>query len=184
MRRRKRWIWAFLLCPLSTAVGSRAATIKDSIARECGVDQDQPAQRIFADPEGKNTWREFKKLKDLPEIQTYGRFAQLWTGTDGKVFVQMEEPTEDWFTYTDYCFGKTARLVALRFEVRTAWGWGYRESGPIENGILRPRSSGFFNTGNDEAIAKPENAADVDDALKPVICARESQLPFAKLLSK
>ncbi|MEQ1354606.1 MAG: hypothetical protein ABLT11_11345 [Candidatus Acidiferrum sp.] len=175
---------ASLACLLFSTVGNCAATIKDSIARECGVDADQPAQRIFADPEGKNAWREFKKLKDVTEIQTYGRFAQLWTASDGKVFVHMEEPSEDWFTYTDYCFGKTGRLVALRFEVRTAWGWDYRESGSVVKGILRPRTSGFFDADREKPIAKPENAADVAAALTPFVFAQESQLPVAKLLSK
>jgi hypothetical protein len=55
-------VGAFLFCLLSTAAGNRAATIKDSIARECGVDEDQPAQRTFADPEGKNAWRAYRKL--------------------------------------------------------------------------------------------------------------------------
>jgi len=70
-------MWAFLICLLSTAVGNRAATVKDSIARECGVDTDQPAQRIVADPEGNHVWREFKRLKDVPEIQSSGHFAQF-----------------------------------------------------------------------------------------------------------
>lgn len=184
MRSCKRWMWAFLICLLSTTVGNRAATVKDSIARECGVDTDQPAQRIFADPEGKHAWHEFKRLKDVSEIQSSRHFAQFWTSSSGNVFIQIEEPSEDWFTYTDYCFGKTGRLVALRFEVRTAWGYGFRESGPIVKGIFRPRTSDYFKTDNEAAITRPEQAEDFVDALKPYIYNRESRLPFAKLISK
>lgn len=91
MRRCKRWMCAFIFCLLATAVGNRAATIKDSIAPECGVDEDQPAQRTFADPEGKNAWREYRRLKDVPDIQSFGHFAQLWSGTGGKIFARMNQ---------------------------------------------------------------------------------------------
>jgi hypothetical protein len=156
MRRCKRWMWAFLLCPLSTAVGSRAATIKDSIARECGVDENQPAQRIFADPEGKNVWRRYKKPEDVPTLESSGHFAQFWATSNGNVFIRMEEPSEDWVTYTDYCFNKIGRLIVLRFEVRTYWGYGFRKSDPIVKGIFRPRTSDYFDTENEAAITRPE----------------------------
>ncbi|PYU77913.1 MAG: hypothetical protein DMG50_29345 [Acidobacteria bacterium] len=91
---------------------------------------------------------------------------------------------EDFNAYTDYCFGKTGQLLSLRFELRTAWGWGFREEGPIVNGILRPRTSEFFNTKDELAVTKPEQADDVPEALRPHLYARRSRLPFAKLLSK
>lgn len=184
MRSCKHWMWAFLFCLFATAVGNCAATIKNSFAGECGVDADQPAQRTFADAEGKNTWREYKTPKDVPQMQSSGYFAQSWTASSGNVFIRMEEPNEDWFTYTDYCFNKIGRLIALRFEVRTAWGWGHRESGPIVKGAFKPRTSDFFNTGNEVTIARPEQAEDFVVELKPHIYIRKSQLPFAKLLSK
>jgi hypothetical protein len=184
MRRCKRWMGAFLLCPLSTAVGSRAATIKDSIARECGVDENQPAQRIVADPEGKNVWRRYKKPEDVPTLESSGHFAQIWVTFNGNVFIRMEEPSEDWVTYTDYCFNKIGRLIVLGFEVRTYWGYGFRKSGPIVKGIFRPRTSDYFDTENEAAITRPEQAEDFVEALKPYIFNRKSQLPFAKLISK
>lgn len=184
MRTCNRWMSAFLLFLPVTAVGNRAATVQDSIARDCVVDKNQPAQRIFADPEGKNAWREHKRLKDVPEIENSGHFAQLWTGTDGKVFVGMEEPSEDWITYSDYCFSKTGQLVALRFEVRTYWGYGFRESGAVVKGLFRPGKREFFNTDNQARITRPEQAEDFIDALKPCIYNRKSRLPFARLLSK
>ena len=132
----------------------------------------------------KNTWREYRSVKDAPEIQSFGQLAELWAGSEGKTFILLEEPSEDWATYTGYCYNKIGQLIALRFEVRTAWDWGYREDGPIVSGILRPQTATFFDTSNDASIEKPEQAAEVADALKPSIYARKSRLPFAKLLRR
>jgi hypothetical protein len=110
--------------------------------------------------------------------------SKVWTGSDGTAFIRMDEPSEDWATYTEYCFNKIGQLIALRFEVRTAWGWGYREDGRISKGILRLRRAEFFNTDSEVSMAKPDGAVEIADALKPSIYARKSRLPFAKLLPK
>lgn len=122
-----------------------------------GLGENRPAQRTFANPEGKkNAWREYRSENDAPEIQTFGQFAQAWTGPDGSALIRMHEFSEDWATYTEYCFSKIDQLIALRFEVRTAWGWGYREAGRISKGILRPRRAEFFNPHSNVSLAKPE----------------------------
>jgi hypothetical protein len=58
-----------------------ASTGKNATAQRCGVDQDEPAQRIFADPDGKPGWREFQHLTDVPELELgFGESARLWAG--------------------------------------------------------------------------------------------------------
>jgi len=176
---------ASALCLFAVTISTSAGTGKSPTAQRCGVDQDRPAQRIFADPDGKLGWREYPTVKDVPELELgYGRFARLWAGRDGNVLVRMEEPGEDFAAYTDYCFDKTGRLIQLRFELRTSWGWGYREEGQIAKGVLAPQTSGFFGTKTDQPIAKPEQADDVPDALRPHLYMRKSQLPFSKLLCR
>ncbi len=158
---------------------------KNSTAQQCEVDHDRPAKRIFADSDGKNGWSEYRTVMDVPELQLgFGQLARFWPGPDGRTLIKLEEPGEDFNAYTDYCFSKTGHLLSLRFQLRTAWGWGFREEGPVVNGTLRPRWSEFFNTKDELRITRPEEADDVPDALKPHLYSRTSRLPFAKLLSR
>lgn len=162
-----------------------SATTQSLTAQRCGVDQNQPPQRIFADPDGKQGWREYRSVKDLPELQNdAGEFAGLWAGRDGRVLVSTQEPGEDFASYTDYCFDSTGQLVQLRFQLRTAWGWGYQEEGPIRSGILTSKKTKFFDTKTEMPIIRPGQAADIPEALKPRLYIRKSKLPFFKLLSK
>jgi hypothetical protein len=139
----------------------------------------------LADPDGKHGWREYQSVKDVPEIENgFGEFARLWAGSDGNILIRTEEPGEDFNAYTDYCFDRTGQLVELRFELRTAWGWGYRKEGRVANKTLAPQISEFFSTKNGERVNRPEQAADVPEALRPHLYFRESMLPFYKLLSK
>jgi len=158
---------------------------KNPTAQQREVEQGRPAKRIFADSDGKNGWSEYRIVEDVPELQLgSGQLARFWPGPNGGALIRLEEPGEDLNAYTDYCFGKTRNLLSLRFEVRTAWGWGFREEGPIVNGTLRPRRSEFFDTMDELSITRPEEADDVPDALKPHLYSRTSRLPFAKLLSQ
>ena len=173
------------LCSLTLATNSAASIGKNLTAQQCGVDQNRPAQRIFADPDGKHGWREYRNLKDVPEIELgFGASALLWAGREGDLLIRTEEPGEDFAAYTDYCFDSMGHLVQLRFELRTAWGWGYREEGRIADKKIAPQTSEFFSTKTEEPIAKPEQADDVADALKPHLYTLKSELPFAKLLSR
>jgi hypothetical protein len=185
MRINRRCELAFVLCLFAMTISTDASTVNSATAQRCGVDQDRPAQRLFADPNGKHGWQEYRSLKDVPELAPgFGQFARFWAGPYGKALIRLEEPGEDFNIYTDYCFERTGQLVQLRFELRTAWGWGYREEGPVVNGALAPQMSEFFGTKNEVAVTRPEQADDIADALRPQLYAQKSRLPFARLLSK
>jgi hypothetical protein len=185
MRKHRFCQLASALFLFAATISAHASTVKSPTAQQCEVEQDRPAQRIFADPDGKHGWSEYRSVKDVPELQLgFGQLARFWAGPDGKALIRLEEPGEDFNAYTDYCFGKTGHLLSLRFELQTAWGWGFREEGPIVNGTLRSRTSEFFNTKDGLLVTRPEQADDVPDALRPHLYARKSRLPFAQLLSK
>ncbi len=172
-----------LILSVGPLTGPRAA--QSPASQRSGVDQHEPAQRIFANPDGKHGWREYQSVKDVPELENdAGEFALLWTGHNGSILISTQEPGQDYAAYTDYCFDSTGQLVQLWFQLRTAWGWGYREEGAIRKGLLVPQTSEFFDTKTDGHIAKPEQAADIIDALKPRLYLRESKLPFSRLLTK
>jgi len=141
---------------------------------------------MFANADGKRGWHEYQNLKDVPELELgLGAFAAVWAGRDGNVLITMQEPGDDFSAFTDYCFDKSGRLLQLRFELRTAWGWGYRQEGPIVKGALAARTSEYFSTETEKPIAaSPDYADNVDGAIKPHLYLQESQLPFSKLISK
>jgi hypothetical protein len=185
MRKHRFCQLASILCLFAAPISAHTDTVESPTAQQCGVEQDRPAQRIFADPDGEHGWSEYRSVKDVPELQLgFGQLARFWAGSDGKALIRLEEPGEDFNAYTDYCFSKTGHLLYLRFELRTAWGWGFREEGPIVNGTLRPQTSEFFNTKDELPVTRPEQADEVPDALSPHLYARTSRLPFAKLFSK
>jgi hypothetical protein len=174
-------LFVYLVC-MSCSFVTRAAGTQT--AQRCGASQDQPAARVFADSDGLG-WHEYQNIKNVPELQLNGGSAALlWLGSDGNLLVGVQEPGEDFTAYTDYCFDRTGHLLQLRYELRTAWGWDYREEGPFSNGKLKREISEFFSPETEQPIKKPEQADDVPDALKPHIYLKKSQLPFFKLLSK
>ena len=184
MRLNNHYLCVLLLCLSTQATNTNARVVESSTALRCGVDPGQSPARIFANPDGKHGWREYRNVKDVPELDGIGQFARLWTETHGMALIRLEEPGEDFAAYTDYCFDKDGKLVALKFALRTAWGWGYREEGPVTNGELTPQMSEFFDTGNEAPIKRPEQADDIPDALRAHLYVRKSRLPFAKLLPK
>jgi hypothetical protein len=174
-----------ILCLVAATASTSASAVGSSAARLCGVDMKKAAGRIFANPDGKHGWREYRTVKDVPEVELgFGEFARVWAGNESKTFVRTEEPGEDFSSYTDYCFDKAGNLLHVRFELRTAWGWGYRNEGSIQNGVLSAGTSEFFGTENGKPIPKPDQANDVPDALNPRLYLREAQLPFWKLMSR
>lgn len=185
---KRRWPWRILIfCLAFTGLVLSRGTIAGQTAtsKQCSVDQSQQAQHFFEDHEGKNEWREFESVGATPEASNDGgTYARLWGGNKGNVLVRTEEPGEDFWIFTDYCFNSKGQLIQLRFELRTAWGWGYRKEGPILRGVLIPRISEFFGTNTETRINRPQQAGDIPEALQPKLYLRKSDLPFFKLLSK
>ena len=176
----KSLIVTFLICFAS--VQAYAASRNETWQR-CGVVQNRKPQRVFADVDGKGQWKEYRTLREVPELANdSGEYAGFLTGSNGDSLIVTEEPGEDFTAYTDYCFDKKGRLTQLRFELRTAWGWGYRQEGPIVNGKASSQSSEFFSTKTNESVPRPGGADDTPEALNPHLYLRESELPFFKLL--
>jgi len=152
-------------------------------AEGCGADTHQSPKWVFADSAGKHDWRPYAASGDVPEVQTdAGESALLWVGRDGKLFVEIDQPGEDFVIVSDYCYTKSGSLLAFSIDVRTAWGWGYFEQGDVRNGSSEITVSKFFDTKSEASIAKPPQAADIPEALKPQMYLRKSSLPFAELL--
>jgi len=165
--------------------GADRGSNRNATAQRCGVDLKKPVQRFFANPDGKKGWHEYRSIREVPELANdAGDFAALWEGPDGKFLVLMEEPGEDFAAYTDYCFDRKGRLLQLRFELRTAWGWGFREEGPVLKGAVVAQVSEFFDTKTEHTIQRPEVADEVPEALNPRLFLHREQLPFSSLLSK
>lgn len=151
----------------------------------CGIDETQAADRVFANPDGGVGWREYRSVQQVPELQKgFGQLAQLWNRRGSGPVVNLQGPSEDFAASTDYCFDANGALRAVRYEVRTAWGWGFRESGSVSGGRFLPGKSEFFDTRTELPVSRPEQAASVPDALKPQLYSQESELPFFHLLGR
>jgi hypothetical protein len=152
-------------------------------AQKCGAKPEESAQRVFADPDGLNHWREYKGLKAVPEGNPDGAvFARIWAGSNGQDYVLVQWRNQDWTWSAEYCFDGSGRLTQLRYELRTAWGWGRREEGPFANRKFAPETSEFFDTESERPIKRPEMAADVGSDLEPKIYRKKSRLPFSRLI--
>lgn len=170
------------LAVLSFSVATKADTT--DTANRCGVDQNKDAYRIFADPDGKN-WKEYSK-DSLPELtpDVGASVVLMWVAKDGKTLFSIRDPEEDFSIYTDYCFNSTGDLIQLRYELRTAWGWGYRTEGPVVKSVLESKTSEFFAMSTGAHLEKPDGADDLPWATKPKLYAQKSRLPFFALLKK
>jgi hypothetical protein len=179
--KRVRLIVTVSLMLLCNNAPARAAITQT--AQKCGAKPDEPPQRVFADPDGLDDWREYKELKAVPEGNPDGSgFARLWAGSNGQEFVLVQWSNQDWAWYAEYCFDKSGQLTQLRYELRTALGWGRREEGSFANGKFAAQTSEFFSTESGQSIKRPETASDFESALEPQIYQKKSQLPFSKLL--
>src|ERR1017187_7244837 len=108
--------------------------------QRCNLNFQTPADRVFAQLSGTNAWQEFENIEKVPVLVTDG------------------------WIYSKYCFTRNGRLDRIAFELRTAWGWGYRLEAAIENGAIRAPSSGFFDTATSKSIPRPEQADDIAEA--------------------
>jgi hypothetical protein len=185
MTMKSKYVRLVIAAPLALlCCGLAACAATTQTARRCGAKPDQPAHRLFADPDGMNHWREYKKLSAVPQGNPDGSaLARVWAGNDGQDYVLVQWGNQDWAWSTEYCFDKSGQLTQLRHELRTAWGWGRRQEGPFANSRFVPETSEFFSTESEQPIRRPEVAADVGSALEPKIYRTRSQLPFSRLLS-
>jgi hypothetical protein len=168
----------FFAAPECAASGAQS-----TVAGHCGVDFKKPAHRVFADATGKGRWIEYRSVADAAELNLDdGAIARTWAGNDGNTLVRIEEPGEDFWIYTDYCYDKDGELSWAGVEVRTAWGWGFREAGPVKDGEIAAEAKEFFDIVKGTTIPKPDSANDVPEALKPRLYLEMAKLPFAKLL--
>jgi hypothetical protein len=149
----------------------------------CGVNEESGAKRVFAKVSDHGSWREYSNMQAIPEIVD-GTSAQVWSGPKNSLIIRTAEPREDFWAFTDYCFDHGGKLTRIRFQLRTAWGWGYRIEAPVENSALTNKSAVFFDSKTEEPIARPEQADDIREAMQPTIYPEVSRLPFAPLLLK
>lgn len=176
--------WVLAVALFGGTARVHAAASQADATQLCGVDQTADAQFYFADSTGKNEWRKYLG-GSAPELSNNGgKLARVWLGPGGRTLVRIEEPGEDFNIYSAYCFELTGQLTELSLEVRTAWGWGYREWSIATAGISVRVSSEFFSTKTNKRVTKPAGANDIPEALKPRVYLQKSQLPFYMLLSK
>jgi hypothetical protein len=144
------------------------------------------AQHVFAQVDEKHAWREFSKIERVPSLDLEGGVsAEVWLEfADAKMVVRTVHPGEDFWIYTSYCYAENGPLVYCDLVVRTAWGWGYHTEGPVSDGRFQPANERFFETKKNQSIAKPQDADDISDSLKPTIYAIKERLPFWQLLDK
>ncbi len=171
---------AAILCVLAASCVSTAFA-----APPCDVNADVLQDtRTFAKTDNQTPWREFRSIQDLPDLSTDGgASAQYWREKDGSPSAFVDESNEDFSIHTRYCFNNAGQLQSVGLQVRTAWGWGYRQAASVVRGQLQVDSSEFFSTTNGKPIPRPDGADDIPAALKPVLYLTTSKLPFAALLA-
>jgi len=157
---------------------------KDVTAEKCGVDFQKPAARVFVDASEKEPWTEIRDIRTLPDVNLNdgGKVARLWKGSDGNELVFVEEPGEDFDVASEYCFDKDGAISRIRFQVKTAWRWGFREEGAVNDGAIAEETKEFFDMDTGEKTSKPNGANDIPETLKPKVYTKITELPFAKLL--
>lgn len=92
---------------------------------------------------------------------------------------------EDNSVNEEICFSKSGELRSLHYEMRTAWGWGYEDQKVF--GISRmtvQHKKRFFDTASNRTIARPRQADDVPDFLKPETYSSFNTLPFIAEFNK
>ena len=153
------------------------------IAQKCSLSPEGPAQRVFAKVKESRGWREYKNLKAIPELNLdAGISAEYWKSADGSALVRIVEPGEDYWAFTMYCFAGNRKLVSVEFELRTAWGWSYRDQVQSDKGVPRQISEAFYDIKSMKPIPRPGGADQIAGALKPNIFVEEKDLPFFRLL--
>jgi hypothetical protein len=157
---------------------------KLSLAAHCAPDLDRAAERIFANPGGKE-WKEYAAMKQVPRLDGNNREVTMTVkaSSSGKHYVRTIEYGEDSAHYEGNCYDEAGTLRSMHYEMRTAWGWGYEDIRGFDGaGKLRVHTIRYFNTSNHAKIGRPSQADDVPDFLKPTIYRSFDSLPFIPTL--
>ncbi|HEV3039349.1 MAG TPA: hypothetical protein VHA33_16355 [Candidatus Angelobacter sp.] len=153
-------------------------------ATQCGINLDGAAVHIFVN--SSKGWKEYRDLKSVPDLSS-GADSEFIVRSDpgGKHYVRTFIPGDDYDRYQDDCFGENGKVRGLRYELRTAWGWGYEESRTFsESGKMVDKTSRFFDTRNEKSIQPPERVKEVPDAIKPEVHAEFLGMPFIPFLNE
>ncbi|HEV2990000.1 MAG TPA: hypothetical protein VG759_16275 [Candidatus Angelobacter sp.] len=153
-------------------------------ATQCGIDLDSTAVHVFVN--SSKGWKEYRDIKSVPDLNS-GADSEFIVRSDpgGKHYVRTFIPGEDYDRYQDDCFGETGKLRSLRYELRTAWGWGYEETRTFTgSGKMVDKTSRFFDTRNEKNIQPPERAKEVPEAVKPEFHAEFLGMPFIPFLNE
>ena len=170
--------------PKENKAGQKTEDPQKVFATQCGIDLDAAKLHIFIN--SSKGWKEYQDLKNLPELSS-GTDSEVIVRSDsaGKHYVRTFIPGDDFDRYQDDCFGETGKLQSFRYEMRTAWGWGYEENRRFApSGKMVDKSSRFFDTRNEKTIQPPERAKEVQDALKPEVHTEFLGMPFIPFLNE
>ena len=171
---------------VSAAPQSDKPVRKIAVVVQCEPAVDQAKERIFANP-GLKSWKEYSKVEEVPALgrDNGEQMFAVNSNASGKRSVRLVEYGEDSSTVETLCYDKEGALRSLKYEIRTAWGWGYSEDcllGP-KGGIVR-RTQWFFDTASGQTILRPRQADDVPGFLQAKIYRSFDQLPFYALLNQ
>jgi len=153
-------------------------------ASSCKVKTNTPSSaRTFAKISNQSTWREYKNLEGVPDLElNNGMSAQFWQDRSKNRSVTIVEPGQEFWSYTRYCFNSNGELEGVGFEVRTELGWGLRAEGSLLGSGFYSNSQEFFSLKNGKTIAKPEGVGAAPVGLRPTVYRNVSELPFAQML--
>jgi hypothetical protein len=172
--------------PVGHAQSAKMPTFSKSLAAQCAPDLNEAAERIFANPGGK-TWNEYGTVKQVPALNgdSGEKMIAVKTSASGRHFVRFVEYGQDSAGYQADCYDPVGTLSVLRYQLRTAWGWGYEDVRTFDaRGKVLNRSTRFFNTRSNQEIARPPQADDVSDYLKPKIYKKFTAIPIAGVLKQ
>jgi hypothetical protein len=157
-----------------------------AVAVKCDPARDHGPERIFANA-GLKSWQEYATVEAVPPLSrdNHEQMFVVSLNSSGLKHVYLVEYNEDASISHTYCYDKVGMLRTLSYEIRTDWGWGYSEERVLDStgGILR-RNKRFFDTESNETIARPRQADDVPDFLKPEIYSSFNTLPFIAIFNK
>jgi hypothetical protein len=176
-------------CAVTSAFSQQQAKATSQVLvlmAHCSSDLNQSSERIFANPDLKG-WKEYSSTKEVPplDLENGEQAFTVTLSSSGRKYVRSVEYGPDSATYQSYCYDQAGKLRSLRYEMRTAWGWGYEDNRVFgDSGRTIQHTRRFFDTDSNRNIPRPSQADDVPDFLKPTIYPSFNLLPFIATFNK